>query len=444
MPPVTPPTEVTDFYVSPACTKAVISHSAHAGRGYEAYLGMGYDLTAPFLSDKAVRARVIDLDKLDDDRKLHIASTSATSQVFKGDDAEDYLKSIMTSGEFENPAGQKATPLFAGSINSPGTNDTHYTIISQWGLGRYYFNAMRPTLLKVLSDEFVSDLSTLSADEIVSRYGTHVVKNATMGYMMRHDYHAYISIPESYYKTDAAYDAMTRILGTSDPDALAVSLYGLGNFGADLDVSIHGGKPDSNYFDNNWPWAESPTQQWLNGLKDEDAVMINLRGDDLVPLTQMIADDKKRAQVEYAVSRYISNSAKSLKSTVALFQNTNGKVYRYSVTEEEARRLESENGLRCYGVLGSLYSNQVAGTVALVSTLSSDGNTQKLTAVEPGNGVVSGILGYALSAPADGCVTLYEITDGHGRYAYTIELLESYGSKNKWHRTGEQFYLLRP
>ena len=431
VPPICPPSEVTDFYISPACSDCLLTHGAASGHGYEFYLGHGYDITAPYLSDDAVRARVIDLDKLDGERLYHMAATSYTTQVLKGSDTGDYLRSISYIGDFENPTGDSA-PLFSGSITAPGTDDTYYTQIRRWGVSRHYFNSIRPAIYSALSDEFISDLESLSADELVSRYGTHVVNDAVMGCMMRFDYHAYITSDAAgnIDKTDIAYQ-----------DALSAQLYNFGNFGATLEVSLHGADPDVDFFSGNWPWPESATQGWLNRLKPENAVMVSLSDNDLVPLTNLIKDESKRAKVSFAIDNYIRNSARNLTATVPLFQNSNGVAYRYPTSRSEADELESEKGLRCYGVLGSLYADSRSGTVELRTVISTDGSGQQLIAA--GANESGRLLGYALAAPASGCVTLHEITDGK-RYAYTIEEKDSYGKKGEWHPTGTRFYLLRP
>lgn len=442
VPPICPPSEVTDFYISPACSDCLLTHGAASGHGYEFYLGHGYDITAPYLSDDAVRAKVIDLDKLDGERLYHMATTFYTTQVLKGSDTGDYLRFISYTGDFENPAGDSA-PLFSGSITAPGTDNTYYTQIRRWGVSRHYFNPIRPAIYSALSDEFLSDLESLSADELVSRYGTHVVNDAVMGCMMRFDYHAYITSDAAgnIDKTDIAYDAVAKILGTSDQDALSAQLYNFGNFGATLEVSLHGADPDVDFFSGNWPWPESATHGWLNRLKPENAVMVSLSDNDLVPLTNLIKDESKRAKVSFAIDNYIRNSARNLTATVPLFQNSNGVAYRYPTSRSEADELESEKGLRCYGVLGSLYADSRSGTVELRTVISTDGSGQQLIAA--GANESGRLLGYALAAPASGCVTLHEITDGK-RYAYTIEEKDSYGKKGEWHPTGTRFYLLRP
>lgn len=169
--------------------------------------------------------------------------------------------------------------------------------------------------------------------------------------------------------------------------------------------------------------------------------MVSLSGNDLVPLTNLIKDESKRAKVSFAIDNYIRNSARNFTATVPLFQNSNGVAYRYPTSRSEADELESEKGLRCYGVVGSLYADSRSGTVELRTVISADSSGQQLIA--GGSNESGRLLGYALAASAPGCVTLHEITDGK-RYAYTIEEKDSYGKKGEWHLTGTRFYLLRP
>lgn len=436
----TPVPDVTDFYVSPSCSDCRMEVRAEKSGGMESILGSGYDITGDYISPSALRGKVVDISLLQGDA-LTIVSAPATSSGdrFTGADAAGFLSSLMAN--VDGSPSTRAGKYFTGTLNSPSSASTYILNIAwtrKWIGG---FPSLYSTFRQALSPEFLNDISYMRASAIVEKYGTHFISHASVGVAVKTLYSTYVDSQSSdkvFMANKGMSAAEAALAGKLGPD-LALTLAGLNNYGATLTKTFCGGEPDMLEYDPKTGLL-GESEGWSQAVDYYNCSLVSLSRQDLTPITAAIEDPVLRSEMEQAIERHILAAQKAADATVPLLQNTDGRTYRYVTGYEASLRLEDEEGLKSYGVLGAMYQSPEENTLPLYTRVMPDGS-QVLSLLQPTYDWTC--IGYVLPSRTESSVSLYEITDG-SRYAYTIEAANSYGPNNQWHPTGMVFHLLRP
>lgn len=432
----------TDYYVSPASTECRTEVTGEKWSGLENILGCGYDITGSYMSVSSMRGRVIDLDKLDPGRLVVLSAlASSTGVTFSGSDRTAFLSDLMANAGIEH-VPSKSDLCFTGTLPATSGNSTTLMHVSWHRKLSGQIAAFPYVFLPALSAGFADDVRYMRAKNIVDRYGTHFFVHANVGVSVKTIYSAYIDADDNgkiklaQKGFEAAESALAGKLG---PD-LTLTLAGLNNYGASLIKVFNGGDTDLIDY-NSQTGILCDYSAWIDsGDKSNYGLTDNISAGDLLPISEAIDDPELKKEVEAEIERRIYASQHAENSTVPLLQNTNGRIYRYVTGYDESLRLENEDGLISFGVLGSLYINQADGALPLYTNIDSTGS-QILSLIQPDDSWT--IMGYVMQSRSLNTISLYEIYDG-SRYAYTIEAANSYGPRNEWHPTGAVFYLLRP
>lgn len=427
---------VTDYYVSPSSSGCIMEVEKFSASGAEAFIGHGYDVTKSYLDPSSARTSVIDLYKMPADKVSDFdAPATNDGNSFQGADANEFLGNLMAN------MGVKPQGIyyFAGTLGNASSN-SGFLMQIQWRRNRV-MAIDASSLSNYLSSDFSSDLSRLTAEGLVEKYGTHIITRAVTGLGVRYIYSAFIPVSGSTYSSsltdgyDAAKAAINGSLNASLPEKLA-ALY---NYGARLNISFLGGDTAAISFDES-KGLLTGIQDWFNTAGYSNSALIELGDNDIVPLSAAISDAGLASQVDRAITIYVEKSRSNPVELIPLFQNTNGKQYRYVTSALESSTLD-KSGIYSYGVLGALSAKPTeTATKPLYTKIDEDGN-QILSLIQPSSDWQR--IGYVLADRTDQSVSLYEITDGT-LYAYTIEAANSLGSKRQWHPTGVVFHLLRP
>ena len=174
--------------------EAATSLIADAPQKDKTYLGSGYDVTGAYLSNDCLRENVIDLSKFDESNQPKMAVFSGTGAMVSGvDNAWGFLDGLRKGLGFALE-GEPGDVYFAGTF----TNNLLFKDASERGdnysflmyMDRYIVYSHRlnmpispsnAQLERMLTDEFKRALAEESAERIVERFGTHVLKKADMG-----------------------------------------------------------------------------------------------------------------------------------------------------------------------------------------------------------------------------------------------------------------------
>lgn len=437
--PVPPVPEVTNYYVSPASSGCSRYVTFQQGGSVNDYIGHGYDVTGEYLAFSSVRPAVVDVKKLRDDAySIFSAPAYNSGETYLGKDAAALLADLMADMGV-NISSSRANLYFTSTLGNASANSS-FILDTQWNRATIAgFPGVWSAFGNALSDEFTADVALLSGEGLVKKYGTHFISRASMGYAVRKIYSAYLPSANSDLSAlldgyKYAYSSMTGSF-TDDLSATLASLY---NYGASLQVIFCGGDASKVQYDNGKEVLSSLDSWWESGNSSNQAL---LHISDIHPLSDAVADKELARQVDAAIERHIAASQSELESIIPLFQNTNGRIYRYVTTAEASSALD-KTGIRSFGVLGALAAKPTGeASLPLYSNSPGADDNQILSLIQPTDDWK--LLGYVMKQRTEKSVPLYEIYDGT-RYAYTIEAKNSYGENNEWHPTGAVFYLLHP
>lgn len=406
--------------------------------GISSFVGHGYDVTGDYLAPSSVRPAVVDVAKLPaGDYTVLTAPAYNSGETYVGENAGALLSDLMANIGEDMGSGNRDY-YFTATLGEASSNSS-FVMDTQWQRAVIAgFPGLSSTVSRALSDAFIADMSLLTADALVKKYGTHFITRASAGLAVRQIYSAYYPDAEAGFSPllEGFRTASSAIVGTYN-GILSDKLASLYNYGARLNVTFIGGDTGGISFDEQDQVLGSRDAWWQSG---DEANYGLIAIQDLYPLSLAINDKQLSDQVDEAVKRHIAEAQTTLETLLPLFQNTDGSVYRY-VTSAEASSALDKTGIRSYGVLGALSAAATdEAPLPLYSNVETDGN-QVLSLIQPT--IEWKRLGYVSKERHDSSVPLYEISDG-SRYAYTIEAANSYGKKNEWHPTGAVFYLLRP
>jgi hypothetical protein len=164
-------------------------------------LGSGYDLTGRYANSSEVKRPVLDLDRLSANNRVERDSNIRTGdfKTVTGKDIKEYTKNLAT--EIGRTAGAGAAVninmiSFSGSFSrevrerfsSDLINRSEYEFATGSSIiTRDAFFIRNQNLTPFLNQMFVNDVKTMTAEQIISRYGTHVMLGAVLGARLDHN-----------------------------------------------------------------------------------------------------------------------------------------------------------------------------------------------------------------------------------------------------------------
>lgn len=414
------------------------------------YAGAGYDIMGEYCGYYSVKEPVLDLSKLGDDNYVIFRGASGDSQTFLGVNAAEFLNDIKKRTGFGSvvPQENRNDLLFTGTFMERGKGNVSqasdpFDYSSQFSfvlLNNNFINARH--LINSLSlndkyftDEFKSDLQTLNADEIITKYGTHIIVEAFVGLAT----HAiFRSINIAYTESSAYGNALYYASKLVNPQYAKNSAIKV-NYGTTTLVEFKGG--DSSLIPtlavNNdeviQSWNEAEMAKWRASYGKNEA-LIQLRERGLVLLYSMIKDVELQAKIKDATIRYIKSKQLDIITTIPLivYEQIDGNGYYYNTARQDCKAI---------GVLASLYKTQKEGTSPLY--LYSNDNTERLSfdGNLGGDMVNQRVIGYCYKELVNNQYdVLTEITDGI-KYQYMLNGKADYS--DKWQETGVRIYTKR-
>ena len=296
---------------------------ADAPLANKVYLGSGYDVTGAYLSNDCLRENVIDLSTFDESDQPKIATFSGTGSLVSGvDNAWGFLNGLRVAQGF-TMEGEPGDVYFAGTFtdnplfkeaSERGDDYKFLMYIDRYIVYRHQLNmTMYPSntyLERILTDEFKRALAEESAERIVERFGTHVLKKASMGLSILSIYRSGLkaNTRDEYRFTASMFRRMMEVYypifwGITDSKATK---------GGALAVQCHGGNTQRlaaalARFPLTFEVSSAAIADWWNQSSEEksDLSLAHLQDDDLIPIYKLIPDETKRAEVQRAVKAYI-------------------------------------------------------------------------------------------------------------------------------------------
>ncbi|MEO3404953.1 MAC/perforin domain-containing protein [Mucilaginibacter sp. CAU 1740] len=304
-------------------------------------LGYGLDVTGDLLNPSSVSdAPIFDMKRFDTDyhSRTDVGNTgSGVDRYYYGSTAADYSRELSNSRSFDANAGnaakiegaQKDGPkfLFSASFSKSSSDDNKTSFSSAYSYASYEAihavkrirltrDATIPLLMNYLTPEFINNVATQSAEQLVARYGTHVMLDITIGGSFRLDYNG-----ANYNQTDYAKKtsetkiglgiSVLKVIGVnlnSDKTSTEITQATVNNTTRHYTATYYGGTNSGQSIsidkDGNAS-TNSNIAGWEASVTDKNSALIDVGW--AVYLDNFIADPVKKAQVRAVIEKHISD-----------------------------------------------------------------------------------------------------------------------------------------
>jgi formylglycine-generating enzyme required for sulfatase activity len=267
-------------------------------------LGSGYDLTGSFANSTEIKQPVLNMDRLIADRKVirDANQINADFQTVTGKNISEYTENFASKNGLTIDAGANILSLSASfkhetskrfGSDRVGREEYEFATSSSIIKNNAFF-IRNQNLSPYVSQSFISDVNTMTAQQIITKYGTHVMLGLLIG--ARLDYNMSVrkkSQTESSTINNLAttsFDAKFRGIGVglnnnSELEKKFGQMYDINSL--KTDTSVIGGRPqlarsihDSQSYD-----------AWINSIDDGNIVWIGYYPNSLIPLDQFIVEE---------------------------------------------------------------------------------------------------------------------------------------------------------
>lgn len=276
-------------------------------------LGYGYNVTGEYGNSSAATYKVIDVERLKNDQPNRVEidlSKKQEGKIFSADNAESYSKKIS--------ATLKATvgfALFKSTITSSYSDASSFSsryVYSSYELmiqeKRNKFNATNELLRGYVTAEFTTDVQNNSAAYIVRKYGTHVLSDIILGAKLQVLYQSETSKADRTIAAAAGLDvgigAIFNINTGLNYDKTSTSQ----NSSQRLHYKTYGGDPSKSLIGTLSLDQTVPTvniANWQSTSNVPNAELIAISNDGLIPISDLIFDGAKKAEVENYIKQYL-------------------------------------------------------------------------------------------------------------------------------------------
>ncbi|WP_158622608.1 MAC/perforin domain-containing protein [Pedobacter sp. KBW06] len=283
------------------------------------FLGFGYDVTDKFDDEASVRASVVDV-------LAYAASGSDLVSISRGTEIAwrtiEAQNAAHLSQQFSWTYKEtKDLRLFGNTIEKifPGTVATDkkyvYGYYSNYMVWKRYEFYPEQTVNKFLTTGFRNDITLLSAEALIHKYGTHVLAGIKMGSKFDVIYQAEAPAGNrGYVVMEGLRYAIKRTFGLMTGAMDDVNLENLNaNSKAQIYYSSIGGDVSKLKTETINNRLMLNITDWRSTNTEENARFIGVFRDRLVPLNTFIDEPLKKAEVKSYIEKYLA--AKAVKLT---------------------------------------------------------------------------------------------------------------------------------
>ncbi|QMV67802.1 hypothetical protein HS960_09120 [Sphingobacterium paramultivorum] len=277
-------------------------------------LGHGYNALGRFANEQEGKGLVIDVKKIRSEQANRIEVGTLSYQNFNVNSAEDsrtYIKNILTKINIDTKY-----LLFSSTLRSTFTDyDSTETTYSYASVDKLVITKKLAIIMGLdeiksnyLSANFLSDCETMSPQDIIKYYGTHVLRDITLGGKISATYRSQISSSDKKHKVEIGVKAgVFKVFG------LGMSVGGGTNINESeltenknqtLTYSAVGGNPSINIAGtvNLAPGTTTPTidlTAWQNSVDLDNSHLIDIAQDGLIPIYELVPGYKGVLVKEY-------------------------------------------------------------------------------------------------------------------------------------------------
>jgi len=319
-----------DFSVNQSTnTKKLTTQSA--GDNLYDLLGFGYDVTGVYASSNSTTYQVIDIAKIaqaEPNRFVTDLNVQQTVEVHSGSTGQDYSQNLSYS-----TGGSLTFGAFSGTISEKfhesGALSSKYSYAdASWLIRQKRLKFDAPiSLIKstYLTPVFKSDVNSMTAEQLVTKYGTHVLTDIILGAKLTLYYRSQTTIQNRALSVKAGADAkgLFGIFGVSSNISYQDSLV-KSNFDQTVSYEAIGGDGTKSPIPSDVMTpigAVIPinVSNWQSSCTRDNAAFIQLGNSptNLILLSDLIDDPTKSTAVKNYINQYLANKQVHLSNTLA-------------------------------------------------------------------------------------------------------------------------------
>ncbi|WP_443936964.1 MAC/perforin domain-containing protein [Pedobacter sp. MW01-1-1] len=309
-------------------------------------LGYGYDVTGRLANAESSRLQVINIKKYVDENSSLYRYNDDVYESFdysSGENAESYSTSMAQ----KYSATASFLKLFKAELNASFDKKSSYSskysyasvrkMIKQKNLKIYY--TTDNLITNYLTDQFRSDLNTLSPSDLIFRYGTHVLTDIELGARLDMNYEAQTNSSQKEEAAKAGAVLSAAKIFSVKADISTNNSYASSNFNQTLYYNTVGGdgtKPLVGTITLDNTAIKLSIAEWQSTCTKDNAALIKIGKEGFIPLQDLIADPVKKQQVKDAIERYIADrQVKELgEMPVYVYYSSEGKDHYFSLNNQ--------------------------------------------------------------------------------------------------------------
>lgn len=284
------------------------------------FLGNGYDVTDKFNDAVSVRAGVVDIPAYDASGKYRVNLAGGTESSWTTTQAESAVDlATKLSNTYDATKGLK---LFGNTIDKfPGTDITdkkyvygYYSYYMIWK--RYNFDEQL-RVNNYLTADFKRDITLLSTQELINKYGTHVLAEIKIGSKFDVVYQA--EAPQNGRRGNIIMEGLRytlkRTFGLPTGYLDEPNLRDLNdNSSAQIYYNSTGGDISKLKTETINSRLILNINNWVASTTEDKATFIGATDDGLIPLYNFIDDTVKKAEVKAYLDQYYASKTVKLKN----------------------------------------------------------------------------------------------------------------------------------
>jgi hypothetical protein len=340
-------------------------------------LGYGYDVTGRLANAESSTLPVLNIEKYVTEKFGLFRQNDDVNDYFDysyGENVDSYSKKLTMKYTATVDLGLlKVVKLFKGEINASyakkDSSSSKYVyatmrkMIRQRSMRISY--SVEDLINNYLTDQFRSDLLTLSAANLIKRYGTHVLTDIELGARLDMNYEAQTNNTKREEAATAGVNITAWKVFTVKGDITTNDVNASSNFNQTLHYNTIGGDGTKGLIgeltlDNSSPKIN--IGNWQSSCTRDNAALINIGKDGLIPLEDLINDPAKKAEVKnYLIQYYLANEYKSTPDPVTVFYSARDNNHVYTINKNDYPY--AQNGFADLGINFYAFTTQVTGSV---------------------------------------------------------------------------------
>lgn len=275
-------------------------------------LGYGYNVLGEYANENSTTLKIIDTDKFKSEHHQRLSEENVLYHEYTenyGEDAAAYLKMISkkVSATQQFRVYGKTIP-FSSAILSNKKYDPRFIyanynhIVKQ---KRFRLNESNELLSNYLTSNFSKDLEEKTAEQIVQKYGTHVVVDIYTGSIIDMIFQAKTTNPD---RENAARIGVKTVAGTDNEiDTQSASK----NYEKKLFYKTRGGDKSlaiAGIFNLEKITPTINFYNWQSTSTIENAVLVDFGDNGLIFLYDLVKDPAKKAELKLYIDQYINEN----------------------------------------------------------------------------------------------------------------------------------------